>query len=66
MESVNQAFQTKVLRISQKQAVIKLIEKKGRYKCHIKNWRPNSLLNVDTKILSEAISNKLKTTLPTS
>ena len=65
MESVNQAFHTKILRISQKQAVIKLIEKKGRYKFHIKNCRPIPLLNVDTKILSKAISNKLKTAFPT-
>ena len=30
----------------------------------MKNWRPSSLLNVDTKNLSKAISKKLKTALP--
>ena len=66
MESVNQAFHTKILSISQRQIVIKLIEKKDRDKRYIKNWRPISLLNVDTKILSKAILNKLKTALLTS
>ena len=60
MESINQVFHTLILSISQRQAVIKLNEKKDRDKCYIKNWRPISLLNVETKILSKAISNKLK------
>ena len=65
MESVNQAFHTKILSTSQRQAVIKLIEKKDRDTRYIKNCRPVSLLNVDKKILCKAISNKLKTVLPT-
>ena len=65
MECVNQAFHTKILSISQRQAVIKLIEKNDRDKRYIKNWRPVSLLNVDEKIVSKAISNKLKTALST-
>ena len=64
MESINQVFHTLILSISQRQAVIKLNKKKDRDKCYIKNWRPISLLNVETKILSKAISNKLKTVLP--
>ena len=63
MESVNQAFRTKILSISQRQAVIKLIEKKTGI--NVKIWTPISLLNVDKKILFKAISNKLKTVLPT-
>ena len=59
-------FYTKTLSISQRQAVIKHIEKKKDWdKCYIKNWKPVSLWNVDTKILSKAISNKLKTAFPT-
>ena len=63
MESLNQAFRTKILSISQRQAVIKLIEKKTGI--NVKIWTPISLLNVDKKNLFKAISNKLKTVLPT-
>ena len=62
MESVNQAFHTKILSISQRQTVINLIEKKDRDKRYIKNWIPISLFNVDIKVLYKAISNKSKTT----
>ena len=41
-----------------------LIEKKGRDKRFIKNWRPISLLNVDTKLISKALSERLKNVLP--
>ena len=53
MESVNQAFHTEILSISQRQAVIKLIAKNDHNKRYIKNWRPISLLNFDTKILTQ-------------
>ena len=66
MKSINQAFHTKIFSIPQRQAVIKFIEKKDWGKRYIKNWGPISLLNVDTKILSKAISNKLRIVLPTS
>ena len=48
------------LSTSQKQAVVTLMEKKGRDKRFVKNWRPISLMNVDVKIASKALSFCLK------
>ena len=48
IQSVNHSHKVGELSTSQKQAVITLIEKKN--KRYIKNWRPISLLNVDTKL----------------
>ena len=40
--------------------VIKLLQKKDRDKRFIKNWRPISLLNIDTKILSKVFAATVK------
>ena len=54
----------KILSVSQRQAIIKLMEKKDRDKRYIKNWRPISLLNVDYKIFSKALAKKLIDVIP--
>ena len=64
VDSVLEAKEKGHLSISQRQAIIKLIEKKDRDKRFIKNWRPISLLNVDLKIISKALSEKLKKVFP--
>ena len=64
VDSVLEAKEKEHLSISQRQAIIKLIEKKDTDKRFIKNWRLISLLNADLKIISNALSEKLKKVLP--
>ena len=45
---------------SQRKAVITLIEKQGKDRTLIENWRPISLINVDAKIISKVIPVRVK------
>ena len=49
---------------SQKQAVITLIEKKDIDRTFLENWRPISLINVDSKIASKVITMRIIKVLP--
>ena len=61
---INESFVKEELSNSQKQAVITLIEKQGKDRTLIENWRPISLVNVDAKIISKVIASRLKNVLP--
>ena len=61
---MNESFVKEELSNSQKQAVITLIEKQGKDRTLIENWRPISLVNVDAKIISKVIASRLKNVLP--
>ena len=49
---------------SQKQAIITLIDKKGRDRMFLENWRPILLINADSKITTKVIANRMKNVLP--
>ena len=58
VEFLNASFASGLLPFSQRGALISLVFKKGDRLLH-KNWRPISLLNVDYKICTTAISGRL-------
>ena len=60
VECFNASFEKGELSSSQKQTVITLIENKDQDRCDVKNWRPISLLNVDAKIASKVIAEKME------
>ena len=64
LASIYKAFLNQELSTSQKQAVIKMLEKKDKDKRFIQNWRPISLLNTDMKIISKFLSTRIKGILP--
>ena len=64
VKSFNESFVKGKMSPSQRQAVITPIEKKDHDRCDLKIWRPISLLNVDAKIASKVIAERIKRLLP--
>ena len=60
VETLNFSYENGELSTSQKQAVITLIQKKNKDSRFIKNWRPISLINVDMKVASNALAERMK------
>ena len=63
MKSLKQSKQLKHLCVSQRQTIIKLVEKPNTDKRYISNWRPISLLNFDLKIISKSLATIVKKVL---
>ena len=61
--SLNEGYQNGKLSQFQSQGIITCIPKEEKDRRYIKNWRPISLLNIDYKIGSSSIANRLKKVL---
>ena len=60
INSINYSFQTGSLTDLQKQSIITLLPKQNKDITSLENWRPISLLNVDYKIATKVIANRVK------
>ena len=64
VNSLNEAFDKGELSVTQKQGIITLLPKGDKPREFLKNWRPISLLNVDYKLLTGTMANRMKKVLP--
>lgn len=60
IDSLNYSYQTGKLTQLQKQAIITLLPKTNKDTTLLANWRPISLLNIDYKIATKSLANRLK------
>ena len=63
LNSVNYAYKHGSLSVTQNQGIITCIPKPNKPRHFLKNWRPNSLLNVIYKLISSVIANRIKSVL---
>ena len=64
VNSINTSYDSGHLTQLQKQGIISLIPKKDKELTNLNNWRPITLLNIDYKIATKAIANRMKNVLP--
>ena len=64
LNSINYAYRSSQLSVTQRRGIIKLIPKKDAEPNLIKNWRPISLINCDYKIAAKAIADRFKQVIP--
>ena len=63
MKSLCESKKLKQLCVSQRQAIIKLLEKPNKDKRYVANWRSISLLNFDLRSISKSLATRLKNVL---
>ena len=64
IKSINFSYENGNLTSLQKQGIITLLPKKDKDSSNLNNWRPISLLNVDYKLATKSIANRMKKVLP--
>ena len=64
MAVYSQSFEVGILPEAMRIGVVTLLEKKGKDRSDIANWRPITLLNTDYKLLTKTLSLRLKPLLP--
>ena len=64
LEVYKEAYLSGTLPESMTKGVIVLLEKKGKNRTELSNWRPITLLGVDYKLLTKALAERLKKVLP--
>ena len=60
-DAFNCSFDSGEISNSPKEATITLIDKKSKDRMYLENWRPISLVNVDSELASKVIANRIKT-----
>ena len=63
IKSVNYSYEHNTLTTIQNQGIITLLPKKDKDLTSLGNWRPISLLNIDYKIITKTIANRMKKVL---
>ena len=57
---IQEIVHSKELHLSARRGIISLLEKPGRDRIYLRNWRPISLLNTDLKIFAKIIANRIQ------
>ena len=63
INSINYSYEHNTLTQFQKQGIVSLLPKKDKDLTSLGNWRPISLLNIDYKITTKTIANRMKKVL---
>ena len=59
MNTFNYSFDSGEMSSSQKQAIVTLINKKGKDRMYLENWTPISSVNADSELASKFIANRI-------